>query len=321
MVTVLDDHKQNLDKGLALWSKHDRETEQHDDYVYEKLVYILEHVYSEANICLDHLKGKDQLRARYLSEACHDQGFCLLFAGFEYSRSGSVDENEDDPSWADLLNGSDYHELVDELESKWNLVTVFQSDGQQLAENITLEEEGILNNADFKSMKPDDEDCDGWTGNEGYTATHSYYRTCAVILPRSRRLDFLSEGYTVSVDLYVDTLLKEMRDETLAMASREELKKLCEMVIDAKKTAQKLRKRFSEDHANFDWRSEEPEIKGLSRLSSLELAFVFKATLTLDSPDLFEELARVAFRFLPIDLFNDIGEGLVERDITLWQNG
>lgn len=200
-------------------------------------------------------------------------------------------------------------------------MTVFQSVGQQLAENITLKEEEILNNADFKDMEPDDEECDGWTGNEGCTATHFYHRTCAVILPRSRRLDFLSEAYTVSVEVYVDTLLREMQDEKLSMESQEELKKLCEMVIDAKKTQQKLRKESSEDAYSFGWRKEEAEIKGLWRVSDKELALVGKATLTLDSPDLFEELARVAFRMLPIDFFREFGKGLVERDIGLWQNG
>lgn len=321
MATVLDDHKQNLDKVLALWSKQDREWEQHSEHVDEKLVYILEHEYSEANICLDQLKGKDQLRARYLSEACHDQGFCLFFAHFEYSRFGGVDENEDDPYWADHLNGTDYHKLIDELETKWKLVTVFQSDGQQLAENITLEEEEILNNADFKSMEPDDEECDGWTGNEGCTATHFYHRTCAVILPRSRRLDFLSEAYTVSIGVYIDTLLREMQDETLSMASQEELKKLCEMTIDAKKTPQKPRKESSEDAYSFGWRKEEAEIKGLSRVSDKELALVGKAALALDSPDLFEEVARLTSRMLPVHIFQDLGEGLVGRDIGLWKKG
>ncbi len=156
MATVLDDHRQNLDKVLALWSKQDRESESHSDRVYEKLVYILEHEYSEANICLDHLKGKDQLRARYLSEACQDQGFCLFFAHFEYSQLGSIDEDEDDPRWANHHSASEFHELIDELESNWKLQTVFQSDGQQLAEDIALEEDDILENPDFSGIEPDE---------------------------------------------------------------------------------------------------------------------------------------------------------------------
>lgn len=321
MATVLDDHKQNLDKVLALWGEQDRDIESHCNHVFEKMVYILDHEYSEANICLDHLKGKDQLRARYLSDACHDQGFNLFFAHFEYSRLGSVDENEDDPNWADHLNGGNYHEFIEELESNWKLVTVFQSDGQQLAEDISLKEEEILNDTDFENMEPDDEECDGWTGNEGCTATHFYHRTCAVILPRSRRLDFLSEAYTVSIGVYVDTLLREMRDGTLSMPSREELRKLCDMVVDAKKTPQKPRKEFVEDPYSFGSWKEEADIKGLSRVSDKELGLIGKTALALDSPELLEELAGAASRMLPIDLFKDLGKGLIGRDLGLWKKG
>lgn len=321
MASVLDDHKQNLDKVLAVWGKQDREIESHYDYVFEKMVYILEHEYTEANISLDHLKGKDQLRARYLSKACQDQGFCLFLAHFEYSQSGSIDEDEDDPNWANHLSGAEYHEFIDEIESNWKLLTIFQSDGKQIAEDIALEEEEILENADFTDMEPDDEECNGWAGNEGCTATHFYHRTCAVIVPRARRLDFLSEAENINVKEYVGTLLKDMQNDALSLASREELKKLCEMVIDAKKTPQKPRKESAEDPDSFGWRREKPDIKGLSRASDNELAFVARAALELDSPDLLEEVARVASRMLPVDLFQDLGKGFIERDISLWHNG
>lgn len=309
--TALDDHKQNLDKVLTLWSKQDREVELHSDYVYGKMVYILEHKYSEANICLDHLKGKDQLRARYLSEACQNQGFCLFFAHFEYIQAGSVEEDE-----------GGYHRYIDEDESSWKLKTVFQSDGQKLAEDIDLEEREIIENADFTDIEPDDEEEDGGsTGNEGRATTYFYHRTCAVILPRTRRLDFLSEAQNINVKKYADTLLREMHDETSSTASREELKKLCDMMIDAKKTPQKPRKKSSEDlYTYYSWQPEEPD-KGLSRWSDEDLAFVGEATLRLDSPDLLDEFARLASRMLPLDLFQKLGKGLVERDIGLWQKG
>lgn len=45
---------------------------------------------------------------------------------------------------------------------------------------------------------------------------------------------------------------------------------------------------------SFGWRKEEPEIKGLSRVSDQELASVGEAALRLDSPELLEKNARVA---------------------------
>lgn len=95
--SILDDHKYNLDSAIGLWSKQYREYETHNEYNYEKLAYILEHDYSEANICLDHLKGQDQRRIRYISDSCRDQGFCLFLAHFQCSQSGSIDEDERHP--------------------------------------------------------------------------------------------------------------------------------------------------------------------------------------------------------------------------------
>lgn len=179
---MLDDHKQNLDEVLTLWDKQlcDNESGASTEYTWDRLVYILDRDYSEANISINQHKGKDQLRMRYLSEACRDHGFC---AHFQFGQFGSVDEDEDNPYWA---AGADVHEfLLEELESTWMLKTILESDGQRLAKGIELEdeeeEETIINRPDFEDLEPDDEECAGWTGNEGCTATHFYYRTCAVV--------------------------------------------------------------------------------------------------------------------------------------------
>ena len=89
----LDDHKQNLDKVLARWSKQDHDSiadiyterwfESPSARVYEKLICVLEHECPEANIGLEHFNGKDQLPTRYLLEACQGHSFRLYFAQFE----------------------------------------------------------------------------------------------------------------------------------------------------------------------------------------------------------------------------------------------
>lgn len=284
--TVLDDHKQNLDRVLGLWGEQGRET---------KLVYILEHEYSVANLCFDQLKGKDQFRTRFLLEACQSQGFCLFFADLEHTQFGSVDEDEDDARWG---NGPDYHEFIDEIESKWKLQTVFQRDGSQIAQDIALEEEDLLETVDFGEIEPDDEECDGWTGNEGCTATQFYHRTCVVIVPKAHRFDFLSTAEYFNVQEYIDLLLTEIRDDTSSVALREELDKVCELAIVEKK-----------------------KNKGSVGVPDMELASIGKATLCLDRPDLLEKLARVTSRPVPVDLFQELGKCLVGHDINLWHDG
>ena len=321
IASVLDDHKQNLDKVLALWRKQDLEIGSCSDNSYEKLVYILEHEYSEANICLDNLKGKDQLRTRNLLEACQDQGFCLFFAHFEYSLSGSVDEYEDNPSWGYGRNSADYHEIIDETDAEWRLQTVFQYNGKQIAADITLEEEDLLESTDFTGIEPDDEECDGWTGNEGCTATHFYRRTCAVIVPKTRRFDFLLKADSTNVQEYTETLLREMEDDTLSVASREELGKFCERVIVTKKASQRPRSSYEYDSYDFSRMGQEVTTTTSSRAPDEELTAIGKATLRLGRPDLLEKLVRVTSTTVPLSLFQELGKGLIGHDISHWQTG
>ena len=321
IASVLDDHKQNLDRVLALWREQDLEIGSRSENSYEKLVYILEHEYSEANICLDNLKGKDQLRARNLLEACQDQGFCLYFAHFEYSLSGGVDEYEDNPDWGYRRNSADYHEIIDETDAEWRLQTIFQYDGKQIAADVTLEEEDLLENTDFTGIEPDDEECDGWTGNEGCTATHFYRRTCAVIVLKTRRSDFLLKAESTDVKEYTETLLREMQDDSSSVAPREELEKFCERVIVAKKASQKPRSKYEYDSYDFGWLGQEGKTTTSSRVPDEELASIGKATLRLGRPDLLEKLVRVTSTTVPLSLFQALGRRLIGHDISLWQTG
>ncbi|KAL2057179.1 hypothetical protein ABVK25_002232 [Lepraria finkii] len=62
---------------------------------------------------------------------------------------------------------SPYHEIYDVDDYKWKLTTVFTSDSKQLAENIVINEEDVVQANLFDEVKPDDEGYERWTGNEG----------------------------------------------------------------------------------------------------------------------------------------------------------
>ena len=312
VASILDNHRQNLGRVLAAWHQPKRKDESPFDHGFKQLVYILEHEYSEANICVDQLKGKDHLRMQYLLQACQDQDFSLFFAHIEYSQSGSIEEE-----YNDGYDSTGFHEFIDELESKWRLQTVFQYNGKQIAKNIALEEEDILETFDFTDIEPDDEECDGWTGNEGCTATHFYHRTCAVILPRACRLDFLSAARNVDVKEYIDTLLREFQDEKMPTTSREELNNYCDMLIDARMKPPKPRK----SSYSFSSQEEDSENEDSLSASNQKLALLGKASLKLDRPDLLQKVATLILQTVPLDLFKELGKGLIEHDLSLWQNG
>ena len=216
--SVLDDHKQNLNKILAHWSENDSESESHSDRVYEKLIYILEHQYSEANIGLEHFTGKDKLRTRYLLEACLNQGICIRFAQFRYSLYG---EAQIDPSYDQGVDDAEYDPIIHEIKSSSKLQTIFQCDGSRIAENIDLEDDSF-DNIDVKGVKPNNKECHVSTDNDGYFATYFYLKICAVIVPRARRYDFLLRAVTTDVQEYVETLLRETEDDPLSLALQDE---------------------------------------------------------------------------------------------------
>ncbi|KAL8659983.1 MAG: hypothetical protein Q9226_000146 [Calogaya cf. arnoldii] len=268
--------------------------ELHKHLLYEPGAFFEKHW----DIAINQLKGKDQLRMHYLSEACRDHGFCLYFAHLEFSIYGSVDEDEDNPVW---WAGADVHEFLEELEATRKLKTIFESDGQRLAKGIELEdedeEETIINRPNFEDLEPDEEECDGFTGNEGCTATHFYYRTCAV---------------------YVKSLLDEIQGQGREGKSEEELKKLCEMVIDAKKFPEKPREKSKVDSTIVTpWQVEEPpKFKPLSRVSDDGLGAVVQAAMRLDLPEIAEVAVGFVKSSLPTALFGEIGSHLAKEGPT-----
>ncbi len=310
MASVLDDHKQNLDNVLSYWSENEHEM----DFDCRKLMYVLEDDYPDTNICLDQLTGKDRPRMRYLLDACQDQGFCLFFAHAECSQSGTIEEEEDDYNWGDPTSGADFHEFIDKLEPEWRLMTVYRHDGKAIAEDVRLEEEELLEIPDFTEVEPDDEEMDGCSG------MHFYRKTCAVVLRRTRRFDLLSAAKKINVKAYVNTLLKEMEDERLSTSSREELYRFCEMVI-ARSKRHNPREACEYDSYNFSPREDESELEYTSCVADKELVLIAKIILKLDRPHLLEKLAKVISQTKLLDLFRELGEGLVGRDMSVWLKG
>ena len=142
-----------------------------------------------------------------------------------------------------------------------------------------------------------------FTGNDGYFSTYFYLRTCAVIVPRARRYDFLLHTKTTHVQEYVETLLRETQDDPLSLALHHELKRIYALAI-VRWTVYKW------DRVLRD-----------ARVPDKELVSIGKATLGLDRPDLLEKLARGPLKSVPPRLLQELGMALVERDISLWQYG
>ena len=88
-----------------------------------------------------------------MAEACRDQRFSLFLAHFQHSKCGRCDEDE-----YNLVHASSYHGIYDLDDYKWELTTVFTSDGKQLAENMAVNEEDTVQADLFDKAEPDDEE-------------------------------------------------------------------------------------------------------------------------------------------------------------------
>ena len=76
------------DKQLVVEVLHKWNITYKKDPSYRLLAYFLEHGYSEADLMVDKLRGKDLIRAKCLRQACQEQGFSLFLASIEQVTSG-----------------------------------------------------------------------------------------------------------------------------------------------------------------------------------------------------------------------------------------
>ena len=267
-VSLLDDHKHNLIRVLAAWKKC---------WGAEKLIYMLEHAYSEANISLDLLKGKDKARIRY-----------LFPRSFEHTVMGGAEEEEEDRYGYGSFNRGGIHEIIDVCDEDWKLTKVFTPNGKHIAGNIEVDQDEILQEGVFGG-EPDDEDYEGWTGNEGATATHIYRRTCAMIVPNEKRFDLImgkssSRGATLAS--WIEILLEETDDEIRGEDAEDDIVMFCGTMMH--------------------------------HVPDKTLDVIVRAALEIEKPKLFEDAARAVTRSLSLSLFEEIGHHLAERNISLW---
>ena len=344
LASRLNDDQTKLKQMLALWT-HTLQHESNDAPKF--LASMLDHKYTDANLRLDHLKGKDAFLARYLQAACQDQGFHFFLANLEHTQTGGCedtydpydhyggrrgynwnnDDDNDDSSGSDgdgdsSLSGSGldtYHELEELYDTSLTLRTFYRANGQLLAKGIPIKELDIVQDDPF-DRAPDSEDYEGYTGNAGASATHTYRNSCIVIMPRQHQTTFLldhainaaKERYSrqgdVDMEAWLGTEIEEVKTKPADPTQRVDLFRTCELIITACKAAQEA------PSTSLSWR--EP-----SSLSDSALGLVARAALQLRRPALFESAANAVKECLPMEICRPLGELLSQSDIDQgrWQ--
>jgi hypothetical protein len=167
----------------------------------KQAIYLLEHKYTQSALNINSLKGADRLRAKELLSICDDYGYTLFLASLEREVMGQADENdhshdfseneddeeeeeeedrneEDDNS--SQYAGDSYHRIWDVCDESTTLTRVVDAEGHEVFKDIPIDEKDIVQVRPFK-QKPNKSDYEGYTGNEGATATHWYKDTVCIM--------------------------------------------------------------------------------------------------------------------------------------------
>lgn len=310
----LNDAQQDLNDIFGKWGQ---EIASDPDLAPRQLVYLLERPLGHSNLRLDFLRGEDHLKAYHLMSACQARGFCFFLATMKYTVTRYLDEddNNEDHCPCCLKYAKDVHAWDNHEKRSCSLLAIVAANGQPIAGDIKLDEISVIQdqvigpNAEpveygsadriSRGARLSDSGSDRDTYQRGLDRI--YHRHCVVLVPRASRFEFLLNGKDpnqLRFDVWTDILLQEIEDESVAVASKGELKELCRRIVESSSSMS--------DH----------QLKSFSTV----LEHVVTAALRLNDPDLFRNaLCCPAAEMLPLPVFGKVGRSMTELDLNTWQ--
>ena len=160
----------------------------------DKLVYVLEHAYTPAELSFAALKGQDAARCATLLAAAQKAGCDLSLALFSFTESGAAEEvYSGRHSWRH--RGHQEFEAGEVFErsvtvSHWRRPDGSTSDmGDLQVNDEEVSPPGLLDDLD-----PDEESFSEATGNEGASFERTYQRAALVLWPANRRIAVINQA-------------------------------------------------------------------------------------------------------------------------------
>ncbi len=155
------------------------------------LAYKFDHEYTEASLKFQSLKGLDKVKAEYLRQACAGANACFFLASMERTVMGSCEEGYGGYARRQRNRFQEMHVLEDILTKSTELKRMIHLDGSVLAKETPIDEADIVQENPF-GRDPDKEDFEGYTGNEGASATHFYHDTVRIPVASSEHCKSIS---------------------------------------------------------------------------------------------------------------------------------
>jgi hypothetical protein len=159
---AIGDRDSQLRDALKLWGEAGVRNEDNGKEV-GFLCHCLEHEYTESSLSLSRLAGADLSVVTRAVHAAQQTGFIVYLATFQRTHVGGCDEDDEYGA-----------EIIEDIDDDWYLQKIVTLDGTKVAEDILISKWEMLDPEVFENRGPDDEEFEGWTGNEGATATHWY---------------------------------------------------------------------------------------------------------------------------------------------------
>lgn len=191
----------------------------------DKLVWLLEHQYSEDGLSFDVLKNADSALGRVLTRAAQRANHALYAAVLSIYESGTVGEDGEYYDWDE----TDDWDTLEDIDSTRSLLGLVAADGSSpdYGELPLLPGE-LLPSGVLDDVEPDDEDAHV-TGNEGVQVSRSYHRAALVLWPLARTLGTIARGgIEHAVAWFADELARSEDDA----AARGHLTGLAAQLID-----------------------------------------------------------------------------------------
>ncbi len=192
------DEVESIVQQLVHW----RDNEQSSD----KLVWLLEHDYSEAGLSFDTLKNTDDAWARVLGMAT-DRAECEMYAAIvhiEEQGEALYPDGDYVDSWHWHENEVDGMEIGEVFYGSYWLDNWSGRDGSRPPlQRVPLHAEELLPVGALDDAKPDEQWLHEASGNEGVSLERAYRHTAFVIWPRSKTLDILAGASIGSAVVWV----------------------------------------------------------------------------------------------------------------------
>ncbi|KAI1768080.1 hypothetical protein GGR53DRAFT_525222, partial [Hypoxylon sp. FL1150] len=161
----------------------------------KKLIYMLDHKYTQASLSLKNLKGRDKGVCHSLYETALHGQFAIFLAQMNRSEYGMDGYNDYDMD-----------------EGTTNLEQIKTCDGFTICEEAYVKEQEILS-TDVWDRNPDSEDEAEHTGNASMPQVLRYHDTVAIIVPIRHLGSFLSKSNPRGLMIFTSQSLHDRPDD------------------------------------------------------------------------------------------------------------